>query len=172
MTSFTLNGSAVSVQAEPETMLLWVIRDELHLTGTKYGCGAGLWVTSATSSPSRASSMRWRAVRASTPSFSASNGCRLHHVPARCSNVSRRCRTGRRSGQAIAPSASPSASARALSAPASRRFRSIARRARSASTKCGWRSMAAWSFSQERQRPISKAALSTVCRACLASVSP
>jgi isoquinoline 1-oxidoreductase alpha subunit len=40
--SFNLNGSTVSVQAEPDTPLLWVIRDEVGLTGTKFGCGAGL----------------------------------------------------------------------------------------------------------------------------------
>jgi len=37
--SFNLNGSAVSVQSEPDTPLLWVIRDEIGLTGTKLGCG-------------------------------------------------------------------------------------------------------------------------------------
>jgi len=37
-----LNGSTVSVQAEPDTPLLWVIRDEVGLTGTKFGCGAAL----------------------------------------------------------------------------------------------------------------------------------
>ena len=42
MVSFTLNGRAVSVDAEPSTPLLWVIRDHVGLTGTKYGCGAGL----------------------------------------------------------------------------------------------------------------------------------
>ena len=40
--SFTLNGKSVSAQAEPDTPLLWVIRDEVGLTGTKFGCGAGL----------------------------------------------------------------------------------------------------------------------------------
>ena len=40
--SFNLNGSTVSVQAEPDTPLLWVIRDEVGLTGTKFGCGAAL----------------------------------------------------------------------------------------------------------------------------------
>ena len=40
--SFNLNGSKVSVQAEPDTPLLWVIRDEVGLTGTKFGCGAAL----------------------------------------------------------------------------------------------------------------------------------
>jgi len=40
--SFNLNGTTVSVQAEPDTPLLWVIRDEVGLTGTKFGCGAAL----------------------------------------------------------------------------------------------------------------------------------
>ncbi len=40
--SFNLNGSTVSVQAEPDTPLLWVIRDEVGLTGTKFGCGKAL----------------------------------------------------------------------------------------------------------------------------------
>jgi isoquinoline 1-oxidoreductase alpha subunit len=37
-----VNGKTVSVKAEPDTPLLWVIRDEIGLTGTKFGCGAGL----------------------------------------------------------------------------------------------------------------------------------
>jgi len=40
--SFNLNGTTVNVQAEPDTPLLWVIRDEVGLTGTKFGCGAAL----------------------------------------------------------------------------------------------------------------------------------
>ena len=39
MTKFTLNGAPVEVDADPDTPLLWVIRDNLGLTGTKYGCG-------------------------------------------------------------------------------------------------------------------------------------
>jgi isoquinoline 1-oxidoreductase alpha subunit len=39
MTSFTLNGKPVTVAADPATPVLWVLRDELHLTGTKFGCG-------------------------------------------------------------------------------------------------------------------------------------
>jgi len=39
MVRFTLNGKSVSAQAEDSTPLLWVLRDELKLTGTKYGCG-------------------------------------------------------------------------------------------------------------------------------------
>ena len=42
MVSFTLNDKRVSVEADPRTPLLWVIRDHVGLTGTKYGCGAGL----------------------------------------------------------------------------------------------------------------------------------
>ena len=39
MVDFVVNGRAVSVDADPETPLLWVLRDHLALTGTKYGCG-------------------------------------------------------------------------------------------------------------------------------------
>ena len=39
MTSFRVNGRAVSVTVDQDTPLLWVLRDELALTGTKYGCG-------------------------------------------------------------------------------------------------------------------------------------
>jgi isoquinoline 1-oxidoreductase alpha subunit len=42
MTSFTLNGKSVSVEEDPSTPLLWVIRDSLGLTGTKFGCGMAL----------------------------------------------------------------------------------------------------------------------------------
>jgi isoquinoline 1-oxidoreductase alpha subunit len=35
----TINGRSRSVEAEPGTPLLWVLRDELSLTGTKFGCG-------------------------------------------------------------------------------------------------------------------------------------
>ncbi len=41
MASFTLNvnGKSVQVDADPDTPMLWVLRDNLHLVGTKYGCG-------------------------------------------------------------------------------------------------------------------------------------
>jgi isoquinoline 1-oxidoreductase alpha subunit len=41
-TKLNVNGRAVSVNAEPDTPLLWVIRDELGMTGTKFGCGVAL----------------------------------------------------------------------------------------------------------------------------------
>jgi isoquinoline 1-oxidoreductase alpha subunit len=40
--ALTVNGKAVSVAAEPDTPLLWVLREHLKLTGTKFGCGSGL----------------------------------------------------------------------------------------------------------------------------------
>ena len=40
--AFTINGKAASVAAEPDTPLLWVVREHLKLTGTKFGCGSGL----------------------------------------------------------------------------------------------------------------------------------
>lgn len=42
MIEFVLNGAAVSVAAPEDTPLLWVVRDELKLKGSKFGCGAGL----------------------------------------------------------------------------------------------------------------------------------
>ena len=38
-TTLQINGKTVSVSAAPDTPLLWVLRDELGMTGTKYGCG-------------------------------------------------------------------------------------------------------------------------------------
>ena len=39
MTHFTINGREITVTADPDTPLLWIIREQLGLTGTKYGCG-------------------------------------------------------------------------------------------------------------------------------------
>lgn len=39
MTAFTINGRVVEVTAETDTPLLWVIREQLKLTGTRFGCG-------------------------------------------------------------------------------------------------------------------------------------
>ncbi len=39
MAAFTINGAATTVDAAPDTPLLWVIRENLKLTGTRYGCG-------------------------------------------------------------------------------------------------------------------------------------
>jgi isoquinoline 1-oxidoreductase subunit alpha len=42
MTKFRINGRAVVIDADDDTPLLWVIRDIVGLTGTKFGCGIGL----------------------------------------------------------------------------------------------------------------------------------
>jgi isoquinoline 1-oxidoreductase subunit alpha len=42
MATLILNGKKVNVDAAPDTPLLWVLRDHLGMTGTKYGCGASL----------------------------------------------------------------------------------------------------------------------------------
>ena len=40
--SFTLNGQSAHVKADDERMLLWVLRSDLGLAGTKFGCGEAL----------------------------------------------------------------------------------------------------------------------------------
>lgn len=42
MVRFLINGTPVEVDVPPDTPLLWVIREELQLSGTKFGCGAAL----------------------------------------------------------------------------------------------------------------------------------
>ncbi len=41
-TTFTLNGKSTTVNVDPQMPLLWVLRDTLDLTGTKFGCGMAL----------------------------------------------------------------------------------------------------------------------------------
>ena len=40
--TFTVNGHSTSIEIDPEIPLLWVIREQLGLTGTKFGCGVGM----------------------------------------------------------------------------------------------------------------------------------
>jgi isoquinoline 1-oxidoreductase alpha subunit len=40
MTTLNVNGKAVNLDADPDTPLLWALREDLQLTGTKFGCGA------------------------------------------------------------------------------------------------------------------------------------
>jgi isoquinoline 1-oxidoreductase alpha subunit len=42
MVTLTINGKRVPVEADSDTPLLWVLRDHLDMTGTKYGCGMAL----------------------------------------------------------------------------------------------------------------------------------
>lgn len=60
MTTFTLNGKKMSSDAPPDTPLLWVIRDEFKLKGTKFGCGiamCGACTVHLNGSPIRSCSM-------------------------------------------------------------------------------------------------------------------
>ncbi|MGO1119241.1 (2Fe-2S)-binding protein [Rhodovibrionaceae bacterium A322] len=41
MAQITVNGRQKTVEADPDTPLLWVVRDDLNMTGTKFGCGVG-----------------------------------------------------------------------------------------------------------------------------------
>jgi len=41
MSSLTVNGRAVDLRMDPQTPLLWALRDAMNLTGSKYGCGVG-----------------------------------------------------------------------------------------------------------------------------------
>jgi isoquinoline 1-oxidoreductase alpha subunit len=42
MSTLQLNGKSVNVEASPDTPLLWILRDHLGMTGTKFGCGVSL----------------------------------------------------------------------------------------------------------------------------------
>src|SRR3954449_5007184 len=43
MVALTINGQSHSIDVDPTTPLLWVIREQVGLTGTKYGCGIAAW---------------------------------------------------------------------------------------------------------------------------------
>jgi isoquinoline 1-oxidoreductase alpha subunit len=57
MTNFSLNGKAVSTHVPPDKPLLWVLREDMQLTGTKFGCGiaqCGACTVHLNGSPTRA----------------------------------------------------------------------------------------------------------------------
>jgi isoquinoline 1-oxidoreductase alpha subunit len=70
MVAFALNGKPVTSQAPDRTPLLWVIRDELNLTGTKFGCGAALCGACTVH-------VNGKAVRSCTTPVSAAKGARV-----------------------------------------------------------------------------------------------
>ena len=61
MIGLTVNGKPYKVDVEPDTPLLWVIREQIGLTGTKYGCG------SVAAAPARCISMASQCTRAACP---------------------------------------------------------------------------------------------------------
>jgi len=68
--TFTLNGRQVTVDADPSTPILWAVRDNLGLTGTKFGCGLAQCGTCTVH-------MNGKAVRSCTTPISAAAGARI-----------------------------------------------------------------------------------------------
>jgi aerobic-type carbon monoxide dehydrogenase small subunit (CoxS/CutS family) len=69
MISLTVNHKSHQIDVEPETPLLWVLRDELGLTGTKFGCGigqCGACTVLMDGEPMRSCSIRVRDVKAAS----------------------------------------------------------------------------------------------------------
>jgi isoquinoline 1-oxidoreductase alpha subunit len=87
MTAFRINGKSVDVTAEPDTPLLWVIREHLKLTGTKYGCGiaqCGACTVHINGVPSRSCSTQLQAVAGKEVLTieGLANGDRMHPLQA------------------------------------------------------------------------------------------
>jgi len=70
MASFTLNGKPFTVDRDGDTPLLWVIRDDAGLTGTKFGCGVGLCGACTVH-------MRGKAIRSCSTPLSAVEGAEI-----------------------------------------------------------------------------------------------
>ena len=75
MIPFSINGKAVTVDADPETPLLWVLRDHLDMTGTKFGCGMALCGACTVH-------IDGRAMRSCTTPVSAATGRRITTIEA------------------------------------------------------------------------------------------
>ena len=95
-TTFTVNGRAASTDAPPATPLLWVIREGLKLTGTKFGCGTGLCGACmvhidgkrAFSCQTQVSEIAGKSVTTIEGlSADSSHRCRRPGSPSRCRNV-------------------------------------------------------------------------------------
>ena len=86
MIQMTLNNKKVSVKAAPDTPLLWVIREELNLTGTKFGCGVaqcGACTVHLDGEPVRSCSVRSSATGTFIACAAASSSTRRTWAPAR-----------------------------------------------------------------------------------------
>lgn len=83
--TLTINNKKLKVEAEPDTPLLWVLRDELNMTGTKFGCGkalCGACTVHMNGNPIRSCSMPVSAIREAkiTTIEGIANGSTLHAV--------------------------------------------------------------------------------------------
>jgi isoquinoline 1-oxidoreductase alpha subunit len=72
-TTLSLNGKSVAVQAESDTPLLWVLRDEVGLTGTKFGCGQALCGACTVH-------LDGKAIRSCSTPVSATSGRKVHTI--------------------------------------------------------------------------------------------
>ena len=87
MTAFTINGKPVDVPNDPDTPLLWVIREQLKMTGTKFGCGiaqCGACTVHIDGQPARSCSTQIQAVAGKhvTTIEGLANGNTLHPLQA------------------------------------------------------------------------------------------
>jgi isoquinoline 1-oxidoreductase subunit alpha len=75
MISMSVNGKTVKVDADPSTPILWALRDNLSLTGTKFGCGASLCGACTVH-------LNGKAVRSCVTPISAAQGQRISTIEA------------------------------------------------------------------------------------------
>ena len=75
MATLIVNGRKMPVDADPDTPLLWVLRDHLELTGTKYGCGMALCGACTVH-------LNGQAVRSCSTPLSAAEGRRITTIEA------------------------------------------------------------------------------------------
>lgn len=78
--SLTVNGKTVSVDADPSTPLLWALRDNLGLTGTKFGCGMALCGACTVH-------LNGQAVRSCTTPISAAAGQKISTIEAQSTDA-------------------------------------------------------------------------------------
>src|ERR1044071_2505605 len=93
MAKLNINGKVIDVQAEADTPLLWVIREQAGLTGTKYGCGVaacGACTVHINGEVQRSCSLPLSAVKASAPPPTRSRSAPPPPRPARSRSASRR----------------------------------------------------------------------------------
>ena len=105
MITLDINGKATPVDAEPDTPLLWVLRDTVKLTGTKYGCGMALCGACTVH-------LDGQAMRSCVTPVSAAAGKKITTIEAiGQGHAARRCRTrGGGSTSCSAATASPARS--------------------------------------------------------------
>ena len=98
MAKLNINGKTLDVNAEPDTPLLWAIREQLGLTGTKYGCGVaqcGACTVYVDGEPVRSCSLPISAINATQKiiTIEGASGKIVEAVPADPKNIEWNCCT-------------------------------------------------------------------------------